>query len=71
MIAVQARLARHQLPKIRYDGLIEYSLPVSPTESIRNVDAAANLADFDWIMSAGAGPGSAVSRCLQGSGMGG
>jgi hypothetical protein len=48
MKAVQARLTRRQLARIRYDGLIEYSTP-SHDEQMAD--------DMQWIMAAAAGPG--------------
>uniref|UniRef100_A0A914WIF0 TOG domain-containing protein n=1 Tax=Plectus sambesii TaxID=2011161 RepID=A0A914WIF0_9BILA len=67
MIAVQARLARHQLPRIRYDGLIEYSVPPAPMDNPTRPPGhqqSPDAADFEWIMSAQMGPGSAYSRSL-------
>ncbi len=83
-ISFQARLRRHQLPRVRYDGLIEYSMPPShfldasmnnsvggglaaaESLAIPNIAGAAALddenLDFEWIMRANVGPGSAFTR---------
>ncbi|XP_050721926.1 TOG array regulator of axonemal microtubules protein 1-like [Eriocheir sinensis] len=58
--AVQARLARRQLPRVSPDGLIEYSLVVPVTgrhSSLTRIKGA----DVDWVLR-GAGGGAAGSQ---------
>ncbi|VDM39774.1 unnamed protein product [Toxocara canis] len=64
--AVTARLSRECLPRIRYDGLIEYSSPISLDASInlRGMTQMSEFLDLDWILSANCGPSSAFSRTL-------
>ncbi|XP_042208481.1 TOG array regulator of axonemal microtubules protein 1-like [Homarus americanus] len=64
MEAVQARLARRQLPRVTPDGLIEYSLVV-PSASKRNNRALPKGADVDWVL---AGSGSITPANLSVSG---
>ncbi|XP_063864495.1 uncharacterized protein LOC135102849 isoform X3 [Scylla paramamosain] len=58
--AVQARLARRQLPKVSPDGLIEFSLVV-PAPGRHSSLARVKGADVDWVM-AGAGGGASGSQ---------
>uniref|UniRef100_A0A0M3HK81 Neur_chan_LBD domain-containing protein n=1 Tax=Ascaris lumbricoides TaxID=6252 RepID=A0A0M3HK81_ASCLU len=64
IINFQARLSRDCLPIIRYDGLIEYSFPISLDSSInlRGTTQQSEFLDYEWIMSANNGPSSAFSR---------
>lgn len=66
MNAVQAKLAKRQLPKIKYDGLLEYSdfSLITNNDAVNGQNNIQNNADVTWIMSAGVGPGSAMSRSL-------
>jgi len=51
MGAVQARLARRQLPKLNSEGLVEYATPVPSSASTRSTASfTAQGADMDWIM---------------------
>lgn len=51
MGAVQARLARRQLPKLNSEGLVEYATPVPSSASTRSAASfSAQGADMDWIM---------------------
>ncbi|XP_064599948.1 TOG array regulator of axonemal microtubules protein 1-like isoform X2 [Liolophura sinensis] len=59
MAAVQARLARRQLPKMSVDGLIELATPLSGSVSSRG--GMQQGADIDWIMAASSG-GSGSAR---------
>ncbi|XP_045112802.1 TOG array regulator of axonemal microtubules protein 1-like isoform X4 [Portunus trituberculatus] len=58
--AVQARLARRQLPKVSPDGLIEFSLVV-PAPGRHSSLARVKGADVDWVL-AGAGGGASGSQ---------
>ncbi|KAI8785321.1 TOG array regulator of axonemal microtubules protein 1 [Biomphalaria glabrata] len=49
MAAVQARLARKQLPKITSDGLVEYATQTPTSATVRS-SSAQQSADTEWIM---------------------
>ncbi|XP_069117055.1 TOG array regulator of axonemal microtubules protein 1-like isoform X2 [Argopecten irradians] len=62
MTAVQARLARRQLPKLNSDGLVEYATPIPSSASSRTPVQSLG-ADLDWIMSVGStGSARQISR---------
>ncbi|XP_052767283.1 TOG array regulator of axonemal microtubules protein 1-like isoform X3 [Mya arenaria] len=51
MGAVQARLARRQLPKLNSEGLVEYATPVPSSASTRSAASFQTQgADMEWIM---------------------
>ncbi|KAL3873542.1 hypothetical protein ACJMK2_036642 [Sinanodonta woodiana] len=51
MGAVQARLARRQLPRLNSEGLVEYATPVPSSASTRSsASHHSQGADMDWIM---------------------
>ncbi|KAL4238308.1 hypothetical protein ACF0H5_003020 [Mactra antiquata] len=51
MGAVQARLARRQLPKLNSEGLVEYATPVPSSASTRSSGTfSAQGADVEWIV---------------------
>ena len=51
MGAVQARLARRQLPKLNSEGLVEYATPVPSSASTRSSASFQQQgADMDWIL---------------------
>ncbi|XP_068436111.1 TOG array regulator of axonemal microtubules protein 1 isoform X1 [Clinocottus analis] len=52
MAAVQARRARHILPKLSSDGLVEYGL-VAPKPAHRCSLQYGSKADLDWVMNGG------------------
>ncbi|XP_076464551.1 TOG array regulator of axonemal microtubules protein 1-like isoform X2 [Babylonia areolata] len=54
MAAVQARLARRQLPRLNSDGLVEYATPV-PTSATQRSSPANQSADTEWILAVGGG----------------
>eukprot|EP00118_Oscarella_pearsei_P003802 m.15805 g.15805 ORF g.15805 m.15805 type:complete len:1854 (+) comp26567_c0_seq2:408-5969(+) len=60
MAAVQARLARRQLPRISADGLVEHSnpVPISSATSVASHRPSVSGPDIDWILAA---PGNAPS----------
>ncbi|XP_070582266.1 TOG array regulator of axonemal microtubules protein 1-like [Ptychodera flava] len=58
MAAVQARLARRQLPRLNKDGLVEYSIPLPASATTRGSPPSA---DIEWIMAA-AGGGTSSAR---------
>ncbi|XP_069943986.1 TOG array regulator of axonemal microtubules protein 1 isoform X3 [Cherax quadricarinatus] len=60
LAAVQARLARRQLPRVTPDGLIEYSLVV-PSSNKRNNLTYPKGADVDWVLAGSGGIMSALS----------
>lgn len=65
MPAVQAKLTKRQLPKIKYDGLLDYSeMSLAPHDNVSVPNGVPPNADVNWIMSAGVGPGSAMSRSM-------
>lgn len=59
MSAVQARLARRQLPKLNSDRLVEYATPVPTSASSRG--QYVHGADIEWIMAVG-GSGSSARQ---------
>lgn len=61
MAAVQARLARRQLPRLNAERLVEYATPVPSSASTRS--QYIHGADMEWIMAVG-GSGSSASRQL-------
>ncbi|XP_074645320.1 TOG array regulator of axonemal microtubules protein 1-like isoform X2 [Tubulanus polymorphus] len=61
MAAVQARLARRQLPRLNTDGLVDYATPAPTSATTRGATVAPQGADIDWIMAASGGMGSARS----------
>ncbi|XP_046334280.2 TOG array regulator of axonemal microtubules protein 1-like isoform X3 [Haliotis rufescens] len=60
MAAVQARLARRQLPRLNSDGLVEYATPIPSSATHRTPPNMAQGADMEWILSV-SGTGSARS----------
>ena len=54
MAAVQARLARRQLPRLNGDGLVEYATPV-PSSATQRSSPASQSADTEWILAVGGG----------------
>ncbi|ESP02819.1 hypothetical protein LOTGIDRAFT_185560, partial [Lottia gigantea] len=61
MSAVQARLARRQLPRLNVDGLVEYATPIPSSATHRPPSNQSQGADMDWILAVGGGNGSARS----------
>ncbi|XP_021373812.1 TOG array regulator of axonemal microtubules protein 1-like isoform X3 [Mizuhopecten yessoensis] len=62
MTAVQARLARRQLPKLNSDGLVEYATPIPSSASSRTPVQSLG-ADLEWIMAVGStGSARQISR---------
>ncbi|XP_041353393.1 TOG array regulator of axonemal microtubules protein 1-like isoform X2 [Gigantopelta aegis] len=59
MAAVQARLARKQLPRLNTDGLVEYATPI-PSSATQRSSTLTQGADVEWILSV-SGTGSARS----------
>ncbi|KAK7141827.1 hypothetical protein R3I94_011498 [Phoxinus phoxinus] len=57
MAAVQARRARHILPRLAADGTVEYAL-VLPRPGHRRLPHLGSGADLDWVMNGGRAPGS-------------
>ena len=57
MAAVQARLARRQLPKLNSERLVEYATPLPASATARGMSQGA---DIDWILSASSGGGSSA-----------
>lgn len=57
MAAVQARRARHILPRLAADGTVEYAL-VLPKPGHRRLPHLGSGADLDWVMNGGRAPGS-------------
>ena len=61
MHAVQAKLARRQLPKLNRDGLVDYASPVPTAATSRSSSGImTHGADTDWILSASGGAGSSA-----------
>ncbi|KAK3737945.1 hypothetical protein RRG08_028569 [Elysia crispata] len=54
MAAVQARLARKQLPKLTSDGLVEYTTQTPSSATVRS-STAQHDADTEWILAVGSG----------------
>ncbi|XP_028252223.1 TOG array regulator of axonemal microtubules protein 1 isoform X2 [Parambassis ranga] len=52
MAAVQARRARHVLPKVTSEGVVEYGLAV-PKPGLRSSQQYGSGADLDWVMNGG------------------
>lgn len=59
MAAVQARLARRQLPRLNSDGLVEYAIPVPSSGTVRGQNNSQRGADIEWVMAGTGGSGSA------------
>ncbi|XP_035828901.1 TOG array regulator of axonemal microtubules protein 1 [Aplysia californica] len=53
MAAVQARLARKQLPRLTSEGLVEYATQTPSSATVRS--STIQSADTEWIMAVGAG----------------
>ncbi len=60
MAAVQAKLARRQLPKLNRDGLVDYAAAIPTTASSRGSSVLPQGADTDWILAASGGAGSSA-----------
>ncbi|KAK3093087.1 hypothetical protein FSP39_010926 [Pinctada imbricata] len=52
MAAVQARLARRQLPKLNHEGLVDYAIN-PPSSASSRASTHSQGADIDWIMAVG------------------
>ncbi|XP_066529138.1 TOG array regulator of axonemal microtubules protein 1-like [Hoplias malabaricus] len=63
MAAVQARRARHILPRLSADGMVEYAL-VIPKPGQRNKAQSGSGADLDWVLHGGR-VNSARSLCTE------
>ena len=59
MAAVQARLARRQLPRLNADGLVDYATPI-PTSATTRGNSVPQGADVEWILAASSGSGSSA-----------
>lgn len=59
MAAVQARLARRQLPRLNSDGLVEYAIPVPSSGTVRGQSNGPRGADIEWVMAGTGGSSSA------------
>ncbi|XP_059143119.1 TOG array regulator of axonemal microtubules protein 1-like isoform X2 [Physella acuta] len=68
MAAVQARLARKQLPKLTQDGLVEYATQTPSSATVRS-SSAQQSADTEWIMAVGAGSVSNTARTARSDSM--
>ena len=53
MAAVQARLARKQLPRLNSEGLVDYATQTPSSATVRT--STVQSADTEWIMAVGAG----------------
>jgi hypothetical protein len=62
MAAVQARLARRQLPRLNGEGLVEYATPI-PSSATQRSPSANTSADTEWILAVGG----ASARTARGS----
>ena len=60
MVAVQARLAKRQLPKLNSDGLVDYAAPIPSSASTRGNSSIPHGADIEWILAASGGAGSSA-----------
>ncbi|ELU00496.1 hypothetical protein CAPTEDRAFT_91714 [Capitella teleta] len=60
MAAVQARLARRQLPRLSVDGLVDYAILIPSSASSARGASTPQGADLDWILSASGGSGSSA-----------
>ena len=58
MAAVQARLARRQLPRLNTDRLVDYATPVPASATSRS--SASLGADVEWVLSASSSNGSSA-----------
>ncbi|PVD25713.1 hypothetical protein C0Q70_13373 [Pomacea canaliculata] len=54
MAAVQARLARRQLPRLNSEGLVEYATPI-PSSATQRSSGSTQSADTEWILAVGGG----------------
>ncbi|CAL1537313.1 unnamed protein product, partial [Lymnaea stagnalis] len=64
MAAVQARLARKQLPKLTSDGLVEYATQTPSSATVRS-SSAQQSADTEWIMAVASTARSARSDSIE------
>ena len=65
MGAVQARLARRQLPKLNADMLVDYATPIPNSAGSRAPKSSVNLppgADIEWILQAPSGTSARTDR---------
>lgn len=60
MAAVQARLARRQLPRLNAENLVDYATPVPSSGTIRGANSMPQGADIDWILAASGGTGNSA-----------
>ena len=60
MAAVQAKLARRQLPRLNRDGLVDYATPITSSASSRGSSVVPHGADIEWILAASGGSGSSA-----------
>ncbi|XP_065833470.1 TOG array regulator of axonemal microtubules protein 1-like [Oscarella lobularis] len=70
MAAVQARLARRQLPRINADGLVEHAnpVPISSATSVAAHRPSVSGPDIDWILAAPGNVSASASSASAGSG---
>lgn len=61
MAAVQARLARRQLPHLNGEGLVEYATPI-PSSATQRSSSASQSADTEWILAAVGGGTARTAR---------
>ena len=62
MAAVQARLARRQLPRLNSNGFVEYATQMPSSASHRGAPGLTTGADIEWMMKGSGGLGSARSQ---------
>ncbi len=60
MAAVQAKLARRQLPRLNRDGLVDYATPIPSSATSRGSSVIPHGADIEWILAASGGSGSSA-----------
>ena len=60
MAAVQARLARRQLPRLNPDNLVDYATPVPSSATSRGSNSMPQGADVEWILAASGGSGNSA-----------
>ena len=66
MTAIQACLARRQLPRMNNDGLVEYAVPCPSSGTTRGKNNTPRGADVEWVLAGTTGSDSSSARSTPG-----
>lgn len=66
MAAIQARLARRQLPRMNSDGLVEYAVPCPSSGTTRGKSTTPRGADVEWVLAGTTGNDPSSARSTPG-----